>query len=168
MRDRMRRINRIHLVGIGGVGMGGIAEVLLNQGFKVSGSDLADNVATQRLKKLGATVYVGHAEQHLTDADAVVVSTAVNSENPEVVAARARNIPIVPRAMMLAELMRLKQGIAVALVNPGPVDTDMMKGVRMPLQPVPHAAATVIRIIDAVTLERTGRFWDYEGGELPW
>src|SRR5512139_88729 len=108
------KIKHIHFVGIGGAGMNGIAEVLLNQGFKVSGSDLADNVATQRLKSLGATVYVGHAENNLTDADAVVVSTAVSSANPEVVAARARNIPIVPRAMMLAELMRLRQGIAIA------------------------------------------------------
>jgi len=108
------KIKHIHFVGIGGVGMNGIAEVLLNLGYQVSGSDLADNAATQRLKKLGATVYVGHAESHLKHADAVVVSTAVSSENPEVLAARARNIPVVPRAVMLAELMRLKQGIAVA------------------------------------------------------
>jgi UDP-N-acetylmuramate--alanine ligase len=108
------KIKHIHFVGIGGVGMNGIAEVLLNLGYQVSGSDLADNAATQRLKKLGATVYVGHAENHLTNADAVVVSTAVSKDNPEVVAARERKIPVVPRAMMLAELMRLKQGIAVA------------------------------------------------------
>ncbi|MFA6903026.1 MAG: UDP-N-acetylmuramate--L-alanine ligase [Gallionellaceae bacterium] len=108
------KIKHIHFVGIGGVGMNGIAEVLLNLGYQVSGSDLADSVATQRLKKLGATVYVGHAENHLTDADAVVVSTAVSRDNPEVVAARERKIPVVPRAVMLAELMRLKQGIAVA------------------------------------------------------
>lgn len=108
------KIKHIHFVGIGGVGMNGIAEVLLNLGYQVSGSDLADNAATQRLKKLGATVYVGHAESHLVHADAVVVSTAVSSDNPEVLAARARNIPVVPRAVMLAELMRLKQGIAVA------------------------------------------------------
>jgi len=108
------KIKHIHFVGIGGVGMNGIAEVLLNQGYQVSGSDLADNAATQRLKKLGATVYVGHKENHLTNADAVVVSTAVSSDNPEVVAARERKIPVVPRAMMLAELMRLKQGIAIA------------------------------------------------------
>jgi UDP-N-acetylmuramate--alanine ligase len=108
------KIKHIHFVGIGGVGMNGIAEVLLNLGYQVSGSDLADNVATQRLKKLGATVYIGHAESHLVHADAVVVSTAVSSDNPEVLAARVRNIPVVPRAVMLAELMRLKQGIAVA------------------------------------------------------
>ncbi|HEX5364862.1 MAG TPA: UDP-N-acetylmuramate--L-alanine ligase [Gallionella sp.] len=108
------KVKNIHFVGIGGSGMNGIAEVLLNLGFKVSGSDLGENVATQRLKQLGATVYLGHAEQHLTDADAVVVSTAVGKDNPEVLAARARRIPVVPRAMMLAELMRLRQGIAVA------------------------------------------------------
>ena len=94
--------------------MNGIAEVLLNSGYQVSGSDLSENIATQRLKKLGATIYLGHAEANLADADAVVVSTAVSKENPEVVAARARHIPVVPRAMMLAELMRLRQGIAVA------------------------------------------------------
>jgi UDP-N-acetylmuramate--alanine ligase len=108
------KIKNIHFVGIGGVGMNGIAEVLLNLGYQVSGSDLSDNAATQRLKKLGATIYLGHAESHLKHADAVVVSTAVGGDNPEVMAARARNIPIVPRAVMLAELMRLKQGIAVA------------------------------------------------------
>ena len=94
--------------------MSGIAEVLLNLGFQISGSDLGENAATRRLKKLGATVFLGHAEQHLSHADAVVVSTAVGADNPEVMAARARHIPVVPRAMMLAELMRLRQGIAVA------------------------------------------------------
>ena len=108
------KIKHIHFVGIGGVGMNGIAEVLLNLGYQISGSDLADSVATQRLKKLGATIYIGHTEKHLTNADAVVVSTAVSNDNPEVVAARERKIPVVPRAMMLAELMRLKQGIAIA------------------------------------------------------
>ncbi len=108
------KVKHIHFVGIGGSGMNGIAEVLLNQGYQVSGSDLAANAATQRLKKLGATVYVGHLEQNLTDADVVVVSTAVAADNAEVSAARARHIPVVPRAMMLAELMRLRQGIAVA------------------------------------------------------
>ncbi len=108
------KVKHIHFVGIGGSGMNGIAEVLLNLGFQVSGSDLSANSATKRLKKLGATVYLGHDEQHLTNADAVVVSTAVKQDNPEVTAARARRIPVVPRAMMLAELMRLRQGIAVA------------------------------------------------------
>ncbi|MFZ2541241.1 MAG: UDP-N-acetylmuramate--L-alanine ligase [Gallionella sp.] len=108
------KIKHLHFVGIGGSGMSGIAEVLLNLGFQVSGSDLGVNIATRRLKKLGAKVFQGHAEQHLTDADAVVVSTAVGTDNVEVQAARARHIPVVPRAMMLAELMRLRQGIAVA------------------------------------------------------
>ena len=108
------KIKHIHFVGIGGSGMNGIAEVLLNLGFQVSGSDLSENVATKRLSQLGATVSIGHDELNLTDADAVVVSTAVGGDNPEVVAARARHIPVVPRAMMLAELMRLRQGIAVA------------------------------------------------------
>ncbi|MGC2164949.1 MAG: UDP-N-acetylmuramate--L-alanine ligase [Gallionella sp.] len=108
------KVKHIHFVGIGGSGMNGIAEVLLNQGYQVSGSDLAENVATKRLKKLGATVYIGHLEQNLTDADVVVVSTAVAANNAEVLAARSRHIPVVPRAMMLAELMRLRQGIAVA------------------------------------------------------
>ena len=108
------KVKHLHFVGIGGAGMSGIAEVLLNLGFQVSGSDLGKNAATRRLRQLGATVYLGHAEQNLTKADAVVVSTAVGKDNPEVLAARARNIPVVPRAMMLAELMRLRQGIAVA------------------------------------------------------
>ncbi|MBI3479505.1 MAG: UDP-N-acetylmuramate--L-alanine ligase [Nitrosomonadales bacterium] len=108
------KVKNLHFVGIGGSGMSGIAEVLLNLGFQVSGSDLAESVVTKRLKKLGATIAIGHSEQNLTKADAVVVSTAVKADNPEVVEARARRIPVVPRAMMLAELMRLRQGIAVA------------------------------------------------------
>ena len=108
------KVKHVHFVGIGGAGMSGIAEVLLNLDFQVSGSDMADNAATQRLKGMGATVYIGHLAQHVEQADAVVVSTAVKSDNPEVVAARTKNIPVVPRAMMLAELMRFKQGIAVA------------------------------------------------------
>ena len=108
------KIKHIHFIGIGGSGMNGIAEVLLNSGYQVSGSDLAENAATLRLKQLGAKIYRGHTDKNLTDADAVVVSTAVSQDNPEVLAARARRIPVVPRAMMLAELMRLRQGIAVA------------------------------------------------------
>lgn len=108
------KVKHVHFVGIGGVGMSGIAEVLLNLGYEVSGSDLGDNVATRRLKSLGAQVYQGHATENLARADVVVISTAVQADNPEVAAARERNIPVVPRAMMLAELMRFKQGIAVA------------------------------------------------------
>ena len=107
-------VKHIHFIGIGGVGMCGIAEVLLNLGYSVSGSDLADNVVTQRLAKMGARIHQGHATDNIASADAVVVSTAVAEDNPEMVAARDRKIPIVPRALMLAELMRLKQGIAVA------------------------------------------------------
>lgn len=107
-------VKHIHFVGIGGVGMSGIAEVLLNQGYAVSGSDLADNAVTQRLAKLGARIHRGHAAENIAGADAVVTSTAVQEDNPEVIAAREKKIPIVPRALMLAELMRLKQGIAIA------------------------------------------------------
>ncbi|BCM25890.1 UDP-N-acetylmuramate--L-alanine ligase [Methyloradius palustris] len=108
------KVKHIHFVGIGGSGMSGIAEVLINLGFSVTGSDLADNSTTQRLKKLGAKVYQGHATENLAKADVVVVSSAVNESNPEIVEARSRNIPVVPRAIMLAELMRFRQGIAVA------------------------------------------------------
>ena len=108
------KVKNIHFVGIGGAGMSGIAEVLLNLGFAVSGSDLANNATTKRLVKFGATVHQGHATENLGKADVVVVSSAVNEQNPEVIAARAHNIPVIPRALMLAELMRFKQGIAVA------------------------------------------------------
>jgi UDP-N-acetylmuramate--alanine ligase len=108
------KVKRIHFVGIGGSGMSGIAEVLLNLGYEISGTDLSSNAATQRLVALGAKVMQGHAAEHVAGADAVVVSTAVGNSNPEVQAARAARIPVVPRALMLAELMRLKQGIAVA------------------------------------------------------
>ena len=108
------RVKKVHFVGIGGAGMSGIAEVMLTQGFQVSGSDLGSNAATRRLESLGARVIQGHGAENIQDADVVVVSTAVKPDNEEVVAARERHIPIVPRAMMLAELMRLKQGIAVA------------------------------------------------------
>jgi UDP-N-acetylmuramate--alanine ligase len=108
------KVKHIHFVGIGGSGMSGIAEVLLTLGYQVSGSDLADNAATRRLAGLGARVAIGHDAAHVAGANAVVVSTAVKGDNPEVIAARAANVPVVPRALMLAELMRLKQGIAVA------------------------------------------------------
>ena len=108
------KVKNIHFIGIGGSGMSGIAEVLVNLGFKVTGSDLASNAVTVRLQAVGATVYQGHQKENLTDADVVVVSSAVNEANPEVKEARARKIPVVPRALMLAELMRFRQGIAVA------------------------------------------------------
>jgi UDP-N-acetylmuramate--alanine ligase len=108
------KVKHIHFVGIGGSGMSGIAEVLLNLGYRVSGSDTADNGATRRLAGLGATVMRGHDASHVEGADCIVTSTAVRGDNPEVTAARARRIPVVPRALMLAELMKLKLGIAIA------------------------------------------------------
>jgi UDP-N-acetylmuramate--alanine ligase len=114
MQDMKHKIKNIHFVGVGGAGMSGIAEVLVNLGFGISGSDLADNTTTRRLAGLGVRIVAGHAAENIGEADAVVVSTAVKDDNPEVQAARARKIPLVPRAQMLAELMRLKRGIAVA------------------------------------------------------
>jgi len=108
------KVKHIHFVGIGGAGMSGIAEVLANLGFVVSGSDLNENSTTRRLAGLGVRTFVGHTAENISGADAVVVSTAVQADNPEVLAARGRYLPVVPRAQMLAELMRLKQGIAVA------------------------------------------------------
>ena len=108
------KVKHVHFVGIGGSGMSGIAEVLLNLGFSVSGSDLADNATTRRLAGFGARLCQGHAAENLGQADVVVISSAVKDDNPEVMAARERSIPIVPRALMLAELMRFRQGIAIA------------------------------------------------------
>jgi len=119
----------VHFVGIGGAGMSGIAEVLLNLGYQVSGSDLSDSAATQRLARLGARVYRGHAPEHVAIADAVVVSSAVQPSNPEVEAARSAGIPVVPRALMLAELMRLKQGIAVAGTHGKTTTTSLVASV---------------------------------------
>ena len=107
-------INRIHFVGIGGTGMNGIAEVLVTLGYRVTGSDLADNAATQRLEKLGVTIFHEHDARNVIGADAVVVSSAIKPDNPEVVQARKDRIPVVPRAVMLAELMRFRSGIAIA------------------------------------------------------
>jgi UDP-N-acetylmuramate--alanine ligase len=107
-------VQRLHFVGIGGAGMSGIAEILHNLGFQVSGSDAAESAMTERLRSLGLRVEIGHSAPHIGDAQALVTSTAVAADNPEVVAARARQIPVVPRAVMLAELMRLRRGIAIA------------------------------------------------------
>ncbi|TAK90563.1 MAG: UDP-N-acetylmuramate--L-alanine ligase [Burkholderiaceae bacterium] len=123
------KIQHIHFVGIGGSGMSGIAEVLLNLGYQISGSDLARSSATDRLAGLGARVVIGHAAEHVTDADAVVTSTAVKADNPEVIAARDRKIPIVPRAVMLAELMRLKRGIAIAGTHGKTTTTSLVASV---------------------------------------
>jgi len=122
-------VKHIHFVGIGGSGMSGIAEVLLTLGYEVSGSDLAGNAATRRLAQLGARIALGHAAEHVVGADAVVVSTAVSQSNPEVLAARARRVPVVPRAVMLAELMRLKQGIAVAGTHGKTTTTSLVASV---------------------------------------
>ncbi|MDP3085038.1 MAG: UDP-N-acetylmuramate--L-alanine ligase [Rubrivivax sp.] len=107
-------VKHIHFVGVGGAGMSGIAEILHNLGYSVSGSDQADSATLRRLAQLGVRVAIGHAAAHIAGAQAVVVSTAVKGDNPEVIAARARRVPVVPRAVMLAELMRLKRGIAIA------------------------------------------------------
>jgi UDP-N-acetylmuramate--alanine ligase len=108
------KVKHVHFVGIGGIGMSGIAEVLLNLDYKISGSDLSEGAVTRRLQSLGATIAKGHAAENIGTADAVVISSAVAEDNPEVQAARANMVPVVPRALMLAELMRLKQGVAIA------------------------------------------------------
>jgi UDP-N-acetylmuramate--alanine ligase len=122
-------IKHIHFVGVGGSGMSGIAEVLNNLGYTISGSDLADNATTQRLASLGITTYVGHSADHVKGAGAVVTSTAVNPDNPEVIRAREMHLPIVPRALMLAELMRLKQGIAIAGTHGKTTTTSLVASV---------------------------------------
>ncbi|OQX07399.1 MAG: UDP-N-acetylmuramate--L-alanine ligase, partial [Thiothrix lacustris] len=109
-----KRISRLHFIGIGGAGMGGIAEVVANLGYTVSGSDLSESAMTRRLAALGVTVHKGHTAENVQGADVIVVSTAIDSHNPEIVAAREQRIPIIRRAEMLAELMRFRQGIAVA------------------------------------------------------
>ncbi len=125
----MRRVRHVHFVGIGGSGMAGIAEVLLNLGYKVSGSDLKAGPATQRLARLGAKVKKGHAAGHIKDADVVVVSTAVKDSNPELLAARERRIPVVRRAEMLAELMRFRYGIAIAGTHGKTTTTSLVAAV---------------------------------------
>lgn len=111
---RKNLVKRLHFVGIGGIGMSGIAEVLLTEGYQISGSDAASSPMTQRLEKLGAKIYIGHAFEHIKNVDVVVQSSAIKRNNPEIVAAREAHIPIVPRAAMLAELMRFRYGIAIA------------------------------------------------------
>ena len=123
------KVKRVHFVGIGGAGMSGIAEVLVTQGYGVSGSDLHESATTRRLAKLGAMVMLGHRAENVASADAVVVSTAVAPDNPEVLAARERGVPVVPRALMLAELMRLKQGIAIAGTHGKTTTTSLVASV---------------------------------------
>ena len=122
-------IHHIHFVGIGGAGMSGIAEVLHNLGYQISGSDLADSATLRRLAGLGIKTYVGHAADNVAGADAVVTSTAVQGDNPEVIAAREKKIPVVPRALMLAELMRFKQGIAIAGAHGKTTTTSLVTSV---------------------------------------
>ncbi|HEY2675621.1 MAG TPA: UDP-N-acetylmuramate--L-alanine ligase [Steroidobacteraceae bacterium] len=129
MTDRMRRISRIHLVGVGGSGMGGIAEVLLNLGYEVQGSDLKSNSVTERLARLGVTIFIGHSADHLGKSDVVVVSSAVNRDNPEVAAALAKRVPVVARAEMLAELMRFRYSIAVAGTHGKTTTTSLVASV---------------------------------------
>ena len=129
MIDRMRKIGRIHLIGIGGVGMGGIAEVLLNLGYDVQGSDLKESKVTRRLAKQGATIFIGHDESNIEGADVVVVSTAIGEINPEAQAARESRIPVVRRAEMLGELMRFRFGIAVSGTHGKTTTTSLVASV---------------------------------------
>jgi len=122
-------VKRIHFVGVGGAGMSGIAEILHNLGYAVSGSDQADGAVTRRLAELGVRIHIGHDAAHVAGAQAVVTSTAVKGDNPEVIAARAARIPVVPRAVMLAELMRLKQGIAIAGTHGKTTTTSLVTSV---------------------------------------
>lgn len=125
----MRRIKNIHFVGIGGVGMCGIAEVLCNQGYSISGSDLRTSPVVERLRGLGVDVKIGHAAEHVAGSDVVVISSAVNTDNPEVQAANEQRIPVVPRAQMLAELMRFRHGIAVAGTHGKTTTTSMIASI---------------------------------------
>src|SRR5512139_62948 len=122
-------VKHIHFVGVGGAGMSGIAEILHNLGYTVSGSDQTDSATARRLATLGAKVAIGHDAAHIAGADAVVTSTAVKGDNPEVIAARARRVPVVPRAIMLAELMRLKRGIAIAGTHGKTTTTSLVASV---------------------------------------
>ena len=123
------KVKRIHFVGIGGSGMSGIAEVFANLGYTVTGSDIAENAAVRRLKQMGIRIVVGHAAENVSATDAVVVSSAVTADNPEVVRAREAHIPVVPRAMMLAELMRFKQGIAIAGTHGKTTTTSLVSAI---------------------------------------
>ena len=122
-------VKHIHFIGMGGAGMSGIAEILHNLGYRVSGSDQIQSATTRRLASLGIRVFIGHDAEHIAGAGAVVVSTAVKSDNPEVIAARAKRVPVVPRAVMLAELMRLKQGIAIAGAHGKTTTTSLVTSV---------------------------------------
>jgi UDP-N-acetylmuramate--alanine ligase len=125
----MRRVKRIHFVGIGGAGMGGIAEVLLNEGYQISGSDIGENQVVTRLRALGATIIIGHQAENITQASVIVVSTAINADNPELIAAKKLRIPVVRRAEMLAELMRFRHGIAIAGTHGKTTTTSLISSI---------------------------------------
>ena len=129
MSDRMRRVGLIHLIGIGGAGMGGIAEVLVNLGYAVQGSDLRTNSVTARLQKMGVRIFVGHAADQVAGASVVVVSSAIEASNPELLAAQELRIAVVRRAEMLGELMRFRQGIAVAGTHGKTTTTSLVASV---------------------------------------
>jgi len=151
-----RNFQKIHLVGVGGIGMSGIAEVLLTLGYSVSGSDLKPSTITERLQDLGATVYDGHQAPNVVDAHVVVISSAVKGDNPEVVEAHKRKIPVIPRAEMLAELMRLKYGIAVAGAHGKTTTTSMVASILA----AAHLDPTFViggRVNQAGTTARVGR-----------
>ncbi len=127
--DIAAAFRRVHFIGVGGVGMSGIAEVLCTLGYSVSGSDIGESVATKRLQAAGAQIYLGHAAEHLVDVDVVVISSAIRGDNPELRAAKARRIPVVPRAEMLAELMRFRRGIAIAGTHGKTTTTSLVASV---------------------------------------
>ena len=161
------KVKQIHFVGIGCAGMSGIAEVLLNLGFKISGSDIADNAATKRLMKMGAKVFHGHAANHIEKSDVVVTSTAVKPDNPEVMAAREKNIPVVPRALMLAELMRFKQGIAVAGTHGKTTTTAMAVWLFAQLKtPASYSVGAKTSFADMGRYEPESKWFIYEADEF--
>ena len=127
--DLAKAFSRVHFIGIGGVGMSGIAEVLTTLGYKVSGSDVSETASTRRLAQLGARIHIGHHAENLRDADAVVTSSAIRADNPELLAARAQRIPVVPRAEMLAELMRFRRGVAIAGTHGKTTTTSLIASV---------------------------------------
>ncbi|NCB61952.1 MAG: UDP-N-acetylmuramate--L-alanine ligase, partial [Gammaproteobacteria bacterium] len=129
MIPEMRRVRRIHFIGIGGAGMGGIAEVLANEGYQISGSDIANNRVTEHLASLGAEIHIGHKAENVQGASVVVVSTAIHADNPEVMAAHELRIPVVRRAEMLAELMRYRHGIAIAGTHGKTTTTSLIASV---------------------------------------
>jgi UDP-N-acetylmuramate--alanine ligase len=151
-----RNFQRIHMVGIGGIGMSGIAEVLLTLGYSVSGSDTKPSAITERLQSLGATIFEGHHAENVVDAHVLVISSAVNAANPEVMEAHKRKIPVIPRAEMLAELMRLKYGIAVAGAHGKTTTTSMVASIMA----AAHLDPTFViggRVNQAGTTARVGR-----------